>query len=302
MTSSVEGTPDTEVTIYNNDDQNSAQTNWVHFVSTEVDGSLPAPIKLTLTNADADDVDWSHFYIAHNVINDPSTLDHWLLGSQAEEGAGDSWTGAQTTWHEAHKWELTAAQCQDTRGTFFRILWAGSCSTGTWMRARVGVGVADAPGGLRLTTWYGDAVPITTSNSQVWDLGALPLPPGGYALDYKYVEVGVDIISTASGSATCDCLMLAPASTGLRKFYMASFFLSQGDFVVDDGIEGRVYSGDSGQTYTESVVSSMSAPVMLWPGVLQRLYILMNSRTNWSSVAGKALTVKAAYRPRKLSV
>jgi hypothetical protein len=304
MTSSVNGTPAESVTIYNNDNANTAQTCWVHFASTQVAGSIAAPPKLKVANAEAGTVSWVDWFISHNVINDPANYNPFLLGSASElGGATPTWTGAQAAWVEKFQWNLTTAQVQDCRGTFMRFLYAGSLGAvgqDTWVRAVVKAGVTT--GGTALTrVWTGDAVPVISTDSRIWDLGSMPVPPGGYSTLYSAISVFLEIISTGTGSGNCDFLMLAPASTGFRRAHQHGYNIEQGDQFVDDPAEGRVYAYDAADDLEESIYTAMGNPVVLWPGVQQRLYFLVQHGT-WSAGAGKTMTVSASIRPRKLSV
>ena len=70
-------------TIYNHDDGGTGHDNWVEIANTEILGTLPAPVKLALTNNTGGAQPYHSFYIATNAYNDPANFTHILEGEAA---------------------------------------------------------------------------------------------------------------------------------------------------------------------------------------------------------------------------
>ena len=102
------------VDVYNNDNSSSS-TNWVGIASNRVDGAMPAPLRLRILNASGGSVAPHNWHIGHNVNSSPSSLDCWLLASEASGGASASWS---TITHQTLSfiWSLSSTLLSQAQG------------------------------------------------------------------------------------------------------------------------------------------------------------------------------------------
>ncbi len=292
LTSSANSTPTTSpVTLYNNDDATATQTNWIGIASSQVTGVLPAPIKLKLTNAELSALNYSEFFIANNVFSDPTGMDPFLLGTEAAGGATFSWSSSSQV--TAYTWDLASTLLADTAGRYFRVLAAfSSASTGVYLQPVVLFGV----GGLYIDIYVGGEV--YHNGEELVDLGAVPLPPGGYNPNTATVALAIRARKSGGGSLTLDFVQLTPTGHGIyRRVRQLGFAMESNDALVDDGIEGLVY-GEEPDSDRLPVMRGLNAPIHVWPNRTQRLRVL--ARESSGFVAGRKFTAQIWYRPRRL--
>jgi len=301
LTSSADGSPvTTPVTLYSNDDATPAATNWIGIANTQITGTLPAPIKLKLAQADATGRAWRTFWLANNVYSDPTGMDPFLLGSE-EDGGGAS--PETSTWATAidHSqydwiWEIPAAQLADLAGRYWRILTTFSATDGAGWYVRADI--AAASGGVYQTLWEGDEVYVTSTG--LYDLGALPIPPGGYDVGAGNIALIMTVRAAGAGNGTVDFVQFTPTQPGmLRKITQLGFTTAQNDLLVDDGPEGLCYYEDGSTGAHYLIMRGENEPLYIWPGITQRLRVLVAGST-WT--AGWSLTAQAWFRPRTLTV
>lgn len=298
LTSSANGTPTTSaVTLYSNDDATASQTNWIGIASTQVGGSLPAPIKLKLAQGDATARAWRTFYLANNVFSDPTGMDPFVLGSEAEDGASAAWASASE--HSSANrwiWELPKSQLADLAGRYWRLLTTFSTvdGSGWYVRAKI----AAVSGAVYQTLWEGDEVYVKLTG--LYDLGALPIPPGGYDAGKANIALIFTVRAASAGNATVDFVQFTPTQPGMfRKIYQVGFSIPQNDLLVDDGTEELVYLEDGSDGSHYMIFRGENEPLHVWPGITQRLRVLVAGST-WT--AGWSLKATAWYRPRVLTV
>lgn len=299
LTSSANGTPTTSaVTLYSNDDATPSQTNWIGIANTQVGGTLPAPLKLELAQGDATARAWRTFYLANNVYSNPTAMDPFLLGSEAVGGAAASWTPSSDHSNTLRwVWLLPASQLADLAGRYWRVIVAldpdgdGDWYLKPWVTAAVS--------GVYQTLWEGDEVYISGATN-LYDLGALPIPPGGYDAGKANVALNFSVRDAAAGGGTVDFVQFTPTRPGMfRKVTQLGFSISQNDALVDDGPEGLLYFQAAGDGHHELIYRGENEPLHVWPGITQRLRVLV---TGSSFTAGWSLKARAWYRPRRLTV
>lgn len=299
LTSSANGSPvTTPVTLYSNDDATAAQTNWIGIANTQVIGTLPAPIKLKLAQADATSRAWRNFYLANNVFSDPTGMDPFLLGSEAEGGTPDASSWATAIDHSQNDWvwHIPDAQLADLAGRYWRALIAFSVTDGGGWYARADI--AAESGGVYQTLWEGDEVYI--SSTGLYDLGAMPIPPGGYDTGAGNIALKVTVRAGSSGNGTVDFVQFTPTQPGMfRKIVQLGYTTPQNDLLVDDGPEGLTYYEDGSTGAHYLIMRAEGEPLHVWPGITQRLRVLVAGST-WT--AGWKLTAQAWYRPRFITV
>jgi hypothetical protein len=300
LTSSETTTPATSATFYNNDDSVAAATNYVHIAAAQVTGSLPAPLRLRITNTDSSFLSVRNVHIANTVFNDPATFDPFLLGSEADGGAAVTW--AVGTESLGWRWEssgadgaLTNARLADLGGRYFRILLAiSSGSTDVYYRP-----LLEAQPGVVPTELYPGKL-IAGGSSELIDIGSVPIPPAGYDVLGAGVALRVNVMKTGGGSLTLDFAQLTPAGEGLyRKWSLSNYGIDVNESIEDDGIEGRLYATHADGLHYP-IVRGQGSPILVWPGVANRLRILLDTASGWTP--GQELSASAWMRPRRLDI
>lgn len=299
LTASGTGSPTTSaVTVYNNDDATAAATNWIGIASTQIVGTLPAPLKIEIKQADASSRAWRDVYLANDAFADPTGLDPFLLGSEATGGVTASWTGATAhTTAERYVWDLSAAKLTDFAGRWWRVLAVVAVTYSdpvvymkAWIKAHDG-GVYDA-------IWEGDEVLLTGGNG-IYDLGAAPIPPGGYDAALGNVALVLTVRSSGANVTTMDFVQVTPQGWGqYRSIRIPAFTRPQNDLLIDDGIEELCYVVDvaSGTRFRQARPEGL--PLMVWPNRTQRLRLLMSG----VSMTSYTFAVRAWYRPRVVTI
>ena len=283
------------VTWHNGGDGVAGERNYVAIAGSRVTGVLPAPLELTLvfagTSSNVRDI-----YIGNHVWMDPWNLDPILLGSEAAEGAAETWAtdGAHTT----HTWTLSNAQVQDFNGQYVRPLVAFSDEPDQNTRVQGSVLINLAA--LDLQAYLADAV--RAGGRSVLDVGAFPIPLRGYtASNNAGVKFRLSMQKTGGDTLTVHSLHLMPSGDGLFRRLRAvdaGLILTTGYGIVDDGIEDLVYLFDAG-LMTYPTWKAYGPPVCLWPGRSQVIRILVSANP-WA--ASVAWTAQIFYRPRRITL
>jgi hypothetical protein len=288
------------LTIYNHDDGGTNHDCYVHIAAGDVGGSLPAPVKLTLTNTTGGTQTYKQIMLACNAFCDPTNFAHVIEGeSKASGGSTGSNADSSNSGYAtitvnttgSHQWDLPASFLQDTQGYDFHLLARFRSVNGTvYLRPAI----YEASGTYAL--WQGDESQAGVLTDGLMDLGVVPLPPGGYATAYAAQRLSIAMRSASSVVVETDFLAFFPANT-FRKLRLLSSTANNA-IITDDQTEGRAYTTVSSADTPNVAVSGM--PLMVWPNTLQRIYALW-SLADLSAPIAQTMTVKAWYRPRRAS-
>jgi hypothetical protein len=298
LTSSDAGTAtDDPVSLWNDDNETSTETNWIGIASTEVEGSLPAPLKLEVIHEEATARDWRTIYICNEYLS--PTMTAFSRGSQATGGATATISSASTHATARWTWDLTEAQLANFAGRYWRLLMVHSTGTAMACYWRAQVAIKVAP--LYVTLWEGDEV--ANRGQLITDLGAVPIPPGGYDTATSNVAVQITARSAgALGSVVMDFIQFTPVGAGqYRRIYQTGFNMVENSGLVDDGPEGTTYYYYSSEDVHLPLYRTYGEPIHVWPGRTQRLRVLYDEATA-AFAAGREMSARAWYRPRRLTV
>lgn len=278
----------------------NASGNWLQIASSEVGGVLPCPVRLELTNANAGSVGYRNFYIANNAFSDPANFPHILEGENRKSGSGTitadatcsdgNYNNYSFTNTGAMNWTLTAALLRDTNGRWARVLarffgWSGTnIYVQLQIRDSTNVSILYAGDEVKLPNSYG---------TQIIDLGAVPLPPGGFYTLYAVQTLTLVVRATGAASVQLDFMQLTPLDS-YRQFAQRGMLITAGGTITDNNIEGIIHAGGV------PIYSPKAGPLMVYPGVLQRIYILQD--TGSASDIAQTFTVRAYIRERRLTV
>ena len=289
------------ITIYNHDDSGTNHDNYVQIAAADVGGSLPAPVKLELTNNVGSTQNWKQIWLANNAFSDPANFTHILEMETAYLSGGSTGSNADSSnsgyvintfnSQNSQQFTLSAALLQDALGYDFHMLTRfRSVDNSVYIRPSI----MDSSGSYAL--WVGDEVQVTTTSDAIVDLGVCPLPPGGYGTAYGAQRLQLAMRAASTSNVHTDFIAFFPANT-FRRLRMLST-TANGVKVTDDGPEGRAYSVASSAETPNIAVSGM--PLTVWPNTLQRIYVLW-SYFDLSASISTTMSVKAWYRPRRAS-
>lgn len=288
------------LTIYAHDDSGTGHDCYLQIASTDVIGSQPTPVELQLTNTTGSAQDYRHWYFANNpwstslahiIEGEDRISGYGTIAAQGSASGGNVVTQTGSGWL-TFRWYIPSASLNIIRGRWMRIFarWWSIPSAARQVR-------------LRLYEYYGltqltpEQITWTTSaGTDIFhDCGALALPPLEYLSGWKDVVLEISVQTSGSETVAIDFLALLPSEDGLFRYVeQPAFTVANGGIMVDDGIEGVTYLNESG--LITPVLEPRTGPLLVSPGVAQRLYVLHDG--DGGSIAW-TLTAKAWYRPRR---
>ncbi len=288
---------------------NPATGNWIQAAAAQITGVLPTPARLYLANNTGSSKIYRKIFVGNNVYSDPGNFAHYMqaegrlsggtvtANAAASGGSQLDFTLSNST--ATFVWTLPAADLQRSKGRRFRLL---ARFSGTIGALYVKPQVRNSAG---LVLWQGDELALSSLVYESWeDLGIVPLPPGGYAAGAEAMQLA--LVFRGSALVQLDVIQLT-ALDSYRHIDIAPSGVTANNgaaLVVDDN-EGLAYvlTGSNWQP----MPVSYSAPLLLYPGVINRLYILHEINAQQTAGAGDAaigltLSARVFYRPRRLTV
>lgn len=255
-----------------------------------VTGSLPTPVRLTMTNPGAS-IATRRFYVANDVANLFATTDQFLYVAGGSESV--TWSGS--TSHSSPLWTINVptALAAAMRGERYRV-WAAfsSIPDNVYVRASVQTVVS---GVYNLGQAGGELLASGNNGKQLMDLGALNMPPAGYIGTSAVFSVVLSFYAGFGGSATLLWVMIAPAHTTL-DLRQAGYNIATNQAVVHDGIEGVDYLSLA----SKYPGIERTGELLLYPGQQNKLRLLWDEGNTFN--AARQLSVAGVYRPRRLLV
>lgn len=297
------------LTVYNHDDSGTYHDNYCQMAAADVTGVLPTSVEVELKNTSGASVAFSNVYIANNVYADPANLVHMLEGESRDTGSGTIVANANSSngnYNEVSftpaspaymHFTIAAATVAKLAGRWFRLL-----ARFHYLAARAVVQPS-----VRITSagkdlWVGpETQPVTNTEWGIADLGAVPLPPGGYSTGWGSLTLTLKFSTTLAGPlvADLDFIQFTPTDS-FRILRMGYAALANNDTIVDNGMDGVAYCTLSGSQ--AAGVMAVGDPLLVYPGVLQRLYILADENNGYDMNIARTFAVRAWYRPRRLSL
>lgn len=286
--------------IYNcNDGAGSSpnkRNNYIEISSSAVSGDLPAPPRIEFTYLSTGSI--YEMFLSHNWRSAPATLTHWyeFSGIYSATCSGTSYTtvsSGPSAPSDAHILAtISSAQVSKLLGRSYRVLvrlYSSAVSTYIYYPA-----ILELAGSKS----YGAPIIINSpiSGAYLYDFGQLPaIPPYESAGDpIGAFDFGVRVANMpALTGVDVDYMQLTPVD-GYRK--ISNIGASQNYKLVLDESAGEAKTFNTTPAiYAYCAIHG--APIMLFPGVTQRLYCLWNDyTTNTVSAYG---SVKIYYRPRR---
>lgn len=298
LTTFTEGPVTGGVTLYND------HRNWGTIAANAVLGSLPAPLIIELKNNTGSTKVYRNIYLCNHAFGNLGGSSHALEGESAVSG-GSTASGAGNTagsyrtitvnGTDEIQWALSSATMAQTAGRRFRIL--GRFTSLSAVATYITPQIRDRYGLITLAT--GDEVELPTSGDRIVDLGALPLPPGGYSNNWMETRLVLKIRTGASATVKIDYLQVF-ALDSYRRLYQRGYAVLNNSYIWDDGIEGLTALVESGPY--EPIYTVTGAPLYAWPGIsdVQRLHVLHDEGS--TAPITNTFLLRAYYRPRRLTV
>lgn len=295
------------LTVLNHDDAGAGDDNYVQIAAADVTGDIDAPLRLEITNNYNSATRASSLWITQNVLSDPANLAHIL---EAEAGTGGTTTSdatcsggsrkdfswSATTEQQLLSWDLSTALLNACGGNYFRLLgrFINMTYSDMWLRWRIK---------FELTTiWEGPQF-LLTANAPLQDLGVLQLPPylvGSGDVYPLTLVLYAQRQQSATHTLSLDFVQLSTLD-GYRKLSPRGYGLGYQTRLVDDGISGYTYTDGSTPAGKAGYYIGYGKRIAVQPGKLQRLYFLHDTMVG-SAAIDRTLSVKAFYRPRRLTI
>lgn len=289
----------------------TVRNNWAQIAAGVVTGALPAAVNVELKNTTGSAQTLNAVHMANLALNDPTNFPHILQaeartagGTVAANASASGGSVVQLTNYVSGQtvtWDLSATLLQKTQGRWFRLMLSLFYRTATVDKAEtVQAEILDGTGAFVLVS--GPEVAIAHASiafDPLFDLGALPLPPGGYDAAWGALKLRLTF-RIASGTATTylDYLQITPTDS-YRVLDMRPAAIANNALVVDNGYDDLAYVETAGAR--APYVMPRGEPLLVWPGKLQRIYVLADRVSGPLDIDHK-WAVRAWYRPRRLSI
>ena len=289
------------VQVDNHDDGTHA--NFVVIASTQVEGALPAPCRISMKNDTGGTQSYYNIYVGLSTYS-ATAFEHIIEG---EAGTGFTSTPASgsasggsvgrkamsSSWGVLY-WTLTGTQMEYAGGRYFRLLMRtdGDPPENTYIRTSI-VGL-----------WESDTILLDygiTADYEMHDLGVVQIPPGlAGVTDISGLNLRVEVKNSAGGDIDIDYIQMTPLDSYLNLTSSVSALLTSNYIIVDDGVKNITYREDtSGDKMSRHV--RFGDHIYLWPGVAQRLIFLSSEHTGASDIA-TTMNVSVHYRQRMLTI
>lgn len=303
------GTANTSgLTVYNHDDTGTGHDNYVQAAAADVGGVLPGPVKVELKNTSSAAVDYTNVYLANNALAGGATLAHMLEGESRVSGYGTIVADATSSGGNYNErsftssgyadmqFSLSATRLQKTAGRWFRLL---SRFYFLSVGATVQPILLDSATGAPL--WRGATYQqVSPTNFPLIDLGAVPLPPAGYATNWDALRLALRFSTTLAGTSVADLdfVQLTPTDA-LRHLRLFGYPIANNDSIIDDAIAGLTYISRAGGL--APLAAPRGEPLLVFPGVDQRIYILCDEDDQTMNI-DRTFAVRLWHRPRRLTI
>jgi hypothetical protein len=297
-------------TIYNHDDGDAGDDNYVAIDGDDVEGVISAPIRLEMTNTYNVSARDYRFYVGLNAFSYPGSLDHileaedaaYVNGTTPASGSASGGYYAALSWGGDTetlliRWALSTSLLSACAGNYFRLLarFTSNPTSGIKITPKI-----TFPTGTPLTV-VGESQEASLNTRELQDLGALQIPPW---LVGETDLMGVDLClygrNTGGGSLNLDFVQLT-ALDGWRRLVPQGYGAAYLRRVVDDGIDGKLWVDTGASTDRAGYYIGYGRQIHVWPGRDQRLYVLVSDDSGDAEIE-RTHSLRAYYRPRKLTV
>jgi hypothetical protein len=293
-------------------DDYGTRINYVDIDGDDIEGDLPAPIRLEMTNTYATQK-MGTVWVGRNAFSDPTNLNHVIEGEDAATGGTSQSSGNASggyvrryttttpdSWYEGITWALPSDLLTACAGNYFQLMARFETATVNLANYRFKVSLLQgdavfwesAPFGID-TNWSHAIRPLMAMRLPPWK------PPVSGSAAACSLRLG--LWRTAGGDDDLDVdfihLFATDSYTMLAHVGVA---LDENDTLVFDSMEDNVYIDAAGGG-TGSFVR-YGTLISVEPEMDQRLYFLQASNLGDYAEVDRTMTVKAYYRPRRLAL
>lgn len=250
-------------------------------------GSLPAPIKITITNASGAAISPARLYLSLDNTVGLTATESILAGSST------TWTGPADHSQRVYTLTIPTAVLAKLRGEEMQVVagFTDLVESVAYIRASI----YSTIGGVYQLLHAG--IERFIGSVDLLHLGSLPIPPGGTAT--TDIALVLSVYSVNGGSATLAFVQLTPARNAI-ELRQVGYNVADGDSVVEDGLEGEAYLLDASDDRYD-IIHRSGGPLMVQPGVDNRLYVLLYESTgDFDDTIDLDLAV--TYRPRRATI
>jgi len=300
------------LTLYNHDDAGAGHDNYAAIADSAIVGVLPAPAKIRAYNSYNNANEVTHLWIGHGAFMDVTNWPHILEGESAAYVIGAaapspdaSCSGGyyqRATWASSdetllYRWDLATSQVGYAKGKRFRPL---ARFTGTVPAAYVRLAVTYPSGSSTVELQTTDVV-LLSAGTLLYDLGEIDLPPWLQRESSDWQGVSLSLYGRKASGGAIDLDFVHPMPADHLRLYrpVSGKGIEYLEELKDDPDTGAVYIEDASSDKA-AFYSVSGSPIMLYPGLAQRLYLL--ARDAGGSAIVRTFIVQAWYRPRRLTL
>ena len=257
---------------------NNGQYNFFNLA--DIQGSLPAPVIIKMTNANGP-LATNKFYLNTDLGIGLSSNEYMLAGGSF------TWDANVTHGTRLFTAPIPTAVLEKSAGQHMHIL-AGFSSLVAGVLFLRG-NIYTSLGGIHILAHAGNEKEV--GFKKLINLGVLPVPPGGIAnADVAFALSGY---SANAGSATLDFVQMMPALNAV-ELTQTGYNLAINAFVVDDSANAESYYGTGDNRY--NIINRSGGPLVVYPGRTNKLTILFDEGASFTQT--RNLLVNVNYRPR----
>lgn len=269
----------------------------------DLTGSLPSPIKLSLSNTSGSGKIYCRVYAASEWTGGvPLLQGETSVGSGTNTAAGGySGTGywlsgnVTSTSSLLGQWVIDQDLINGSDSRWWRLI--GAISHTPPHIVTLWPVMYHSNGSTIL--WTGEPIPLSTSGGEgLVDLGPIPIPPGeSLGISRTSLRLGLWGRAKTTSTISIDYFYLMPVDT-LRVLDQTSLTVPSNQLIVIDEYAQDFYM----------LLSNLAVPIwipdgeslMLWPGVDQRIHVL--EKTSSSADLNGQFTATVTYYPRRLTI
>lgn len=299
---------------YDSNGAGADRYNFLDIDNADLVGDLPARLKVKMTNTYASTDRDANVFVGLSHKTDVANFDHVIEGEDTtygtqQPGSPDytlysegyyrhlSWTGTAET--IVGRWDLPTTLLNAAKSNYYMVYAKMNTGADVYVRMKI-----NADGGLA-TLWTGPQVLLAKSTNNPQCLGAVQLPPIRQIGGSPYPEELTLTAQAPSGGTTTldvDYFLLSPMDRW-RQYYTNGSYLAQNAYLMDDGINERVYTNGwatAGDYYNYAAYGPWLEVVPVPEGTGKHRLIFC-----WSTLGNvipRTMSVQIWYRPRRKQI
>lgn len=286
----------------------STAGNFVTIAHTAVGGVIPTPPRIVLQNASGGTLVFRNIYLGCEQYANGATNYCNMVQGEADQApspgsdvsnpaaSGGTMLEIEFTGQSSPRWHYSVAAVRAAAGRTFRLLvrfnfYSLVPGNVVWVQPALN----ELSGAFDLNPYVPRRALEALSVVQLVDVGTVSF--GDYPLSAGMATV-LRLFSQAEVTVDIDYIQPLPADN-FRRLEYVGVGVPNNHHIIDDGIEGRAYQVD-GSSQEIPVVSPKGNPILLYPGKVNRLYVL--SDLGATAPIDNDLNARVYYRPRRLTV